>query len=327
MSSRDLADNLQQLSRTMSLEKIAQVLTMMKKQNEPIEDDAIIQWFMYAPLVDLHDTTIEFRGPDFVEPVDHDGYGLLGYRKYIPDQIETYDLVHDNSNATGFTFPKPGNTEFQPATEGVKFSGAAKSDGSSYMLINQNAILNPTELTIAFWMNLEAFTGSARRILDKSIGNHDYQIQVRAGSDALFARIHNTVHTLFQSTNTAFTPNTWISIVVTLSAINNRLRIYKDKVQQGSDTVTTGSLEQGTENLAIFAEPGGTDLAANGDAIAGLVIADGEANQAWIDDYHDKGILGLDPADANGLKEITFLPFIDSLVAMPNATVGMFIAG
>jgi len=94
MSSRDFADNLQQQARTIGLAKIAQLITAYQKQNEPIEDDALIQWFMYAPLVDLHDTTIVLSGPTFVEPVDHDGYGLFGYRKRIPDLVDAYDLVH-----------------------------------------------------------------------------------------------------------------------------------------------------------------------------------------------------------------------------------------
>ena len=114
MSSRSFADNIQQQSRTIGLEKISQLLTLMQKQNEPIEDDAIIKWFMYAPLIDLHDTSIVFGVPIFVEPVDSDLYGLMGFRKNSPDLVDAYDLVHNDTNATRILFINPGDTVFTP---------------------------------------------------------------------------------------------------------------------------------------------------------------------------------------------------------------------
>ena len=49
-----------------------------------------------------------------------------------------------------------------------------------------------------------------------------------------------------------------------------------------------------------------------------------EYSQTWVDTFHDDGVLDHD-TDAAGLQEITFIPYIDSLQAMPNAFAGMFI--
>lgn len=320
MSSRDWADNLQQQSRTIGLEKISQLLTMMNKQNEPIEDDAIIQWFMYAPLVDLHDTTITFAPPNFVEPVDHDGYGLLGYRKDVPGQPDAYDLVHDNSNAALITFPKPGNTEFQPSSIGVKFSGAAETPGTEYQIITDNTILNPTdEIAICGFIYVPSAVtvASTQYIVHKDDAQYFLALTTKTNIRFSITRGAGTV-----TIDRTISNDQWVSFAFSYDTTNG-FRSYIDKAET-LDATPTGNIVVTSTNLGIWGRAAGTALLENTIALSGVAIHNDEYSQTWVNTFHDDGVLDHD-TDASGLKEITFLPYIDSLIAMPNAFAGMFI--
>ena len=318
MSARDLADNLQQQARTIGLEKISQLITAYQKQNEPIEDDAIIKWFMYAPLIDLHDTTITLGVPTFDEPVDHDGYGQFGFRKEIPDLVDAYDLVHDDSNAALITFPKPGITQFQPNTIGVKFSGAAQTPGTEWQEVDDNAKLNVVDrIGFAGWMYIPSTVtvGSVQRIISK-FGQYQLQLQNKTNMLGGFTRSGG------EAQNARTVPNdVWFSFAFGYDTVTG-ITSFINKVSGGAGA--TGNLLTTTNKLSIWGRAGGTELLENTIALAGVVILHDKPTQAWINKFHDDGILDHD-TDLDGLEEITFLPYIDSLQAMPNAFAGMFI--
>lgn len=339
MSSRDFADNLQQQARTIGLEKIAQLLTAYQKQNEPIEDDAIIQWFMYAPLVDLHDTTIVFGTPNFVEPVDSDMYGLLGYRKFIPDLVDAYDLVHDDTNMTDHTFPKPGNTQFQPSAIGVKFGGAVQFSGASYQLINHVAN-NPldfeprtTALTIAFWFYTPSGgPASEDAVMAKRGGFGDtdqgWSLEIH-NRDRFFNFVMSNGTDSTGIKSAVFSANTWHHLVFTKDTTDGRagMKFYIDKVESHTDigsAATISGSAKNSLNTGIGALHDGTEVLRFGKAFSWMSIATEEATQAWINADFD-GIRDFDTDIAGTPKEITTMPWIDSLAPMPNAHSGMFI--
>lgn len=319
MSSRDFADNLQQQARTIGLEKISQLITAYQKQNEPIEDDALIQWFMYAPEIDLHDSTIVLGGPIFVEPVDHDGYGLLGFRKNIPDLVDAYDLVHDDTNAALITFPKPGVTEFESPNIGVKFSGAARTPGTEYQIITDATELNPTDrIGFAGWMYIPSTVtvGATQYIIHKDDAQYFVALTTKTNMRFSVTRGAGTVTIDITVPNDA-----WFSWGFSYDSANG-FKSYINKTQATS--AQTGAIVVTATNLGIWGRAAGTALLENTIALSGIDMLHDELNQTWMNSFHDDGILDHD-TDASGLIEITFLPYIDSLIAMPNAFAGMFI--
>jgi len=320
MSSRSFADNLNQQSRTISVEKIAQILTSYQRSNEPIEDDAIIKWFMYAPLVDLHDTTIVLGAPNFDEPVDADDYGLLGFRKNIPDLVDAYDLIHTDTNATLIEFIKPGDTEFKTGDYGLKYSGGARTVGTEYQIIDDDALLNPTdEIAIVGWIYVPstATVGSTQYVVHKD--DLQYWVGLTTKTNLRFSLTRGAGTVTIDVT----IPNdAWVSFGFSYDTTNG-FRSYVNKTQ-ALDATPTGAISVTATNLGIWGRAAGTALLETGIALAGIAMYNDELNQTWIDSFHDDGILDHD-TDASGLQEITFLPYIDSLIAMPNAFAGMFI--
>ena len=319
MSSRDFADNLQQQARTIGLEKISQLITAYQKQNEPVEDGALIQWFMYAPEIDLHDATIVLGVPNFVEPVDHDGYGLLGYRKNIPDLVDAYDLVHDDTNATLITFPKPGITEFESPNIGVKFSGAARTPGTEYQIITDDPDLNPTDrIGFAGWMYIPSAVtvGSDQYLIHKDDAQYNIKLTSKTNMRFTVTRSGGDVSIDITVPNDA-----WFSWGFSYDSTNG-FKSYINKTQ--ATQAQTGAIVVTATNLGIWGRAAGAALLENTIALSGIDILHSELNQTWMNSYHDDGILDHD-TDASGLIEITFLPYIDSLIAMPNAFAGMFI--
>ena len=320
MSSRSFADNIQQQSRTIGLEKISQLLTLMQKQNEPIEDDAIIKWFMYAPLIDLHDTSIVFGEPIFVEPVDSDLYGLMGFRKNIPDLVYAYDLVHNDSNATLIEFIKPGDTEFKTGDYGLKYSGGARTVGTEYQIITDNALLNPTdEIAVVGWIYVpsSATVGSTQYVVHKDDSQYWVGLTTKTNLRFSLTRGAGTV-----TIDVTIPNDAWVSFGFSYDTTNG-FRAYVNKTQS-LDATPTGNISTTATNLGLWGRAAGTALLETGIALAGIALYNDELNQTFMDSFHDDGILDHD-TDASGLQEITFWPFIDSLQAMPNAFSGMFI--
>ena len=321
MSSRDFADNLHQTSSTIGLQQIANLLTAYQKSAPKIEDDAVLQFFMYSPLVDLHDFSIAFNIADFVFSDDHDGYGIYGYRKRIRDTVDAYDLIHDNSNAALITFPSPGNSEDENPSIGVKFSGSAKTPGTEYMIITDNTVLNPTDMIgFAGWMYIPSAVtvGSTQYIVHKD--DSQYWIGLTTKTNMRFSVTRGVGTVTIDIT----VPNdVWFSWGFSYDTTNG-FKSYINKTQ--ATQAQTGNIVVTATNMGIFGRAAGTALLENTIALSGIDMLHDELNQTWMDDFHDNGVLDHD-TDASGLDEITFLPFIDSLIEMPDAFEGMFQGG
>jgi len=264
MSSRDFADNLQQQSRTIGLEKITQLLTSYQKTNEPIEDDALIRWFMYGPEIDVHDFTIALGVPTFVAPVDHDGYGLLGFRKNIPDQVNAYDLVHDDTNATLITFEKPGNTDFVSDSYGLKYSGGARTPGTEYQIITDDTPLNPTdEIAIVGWIYVPstATVGSTQYVVHKDDSQYWVGLTTKTNLRFSITRGAGTV-----TIDVTIPNDAWVSFGFSYDTTNG-FRAYVNKTQS-LDATPTGAISTTATNLGIWGRAAGTALLESGIATA-----------------------------------------------------------
>lgn len=295
-------------------------MTMVNKRTTPIDQEEVQTNFVpYADLLDIHDTTVIFGLADIFETVDVDGYSAFPYRKFIPDLVDAYDLTHDNSNAKLMTFPTPGNSQFENPTIGRKFFGGAKTPGTEYMIVTDNTILNPTaELAIVGFMYVPstATVGSTQYVVHKD--DSQYWVGLTSKTNLRFSITRGAGTITIDIT----VPNdAWFSFGFSYDSTNG-FRTYINKTQ--ATQAQSGAIVTTATNLGIFGRAAGTALLENGIALSGLAILNDELSQAWMDDYHDNGFLNLD-TDSDGLKEITFWPFVGDLREQPNATAGLFI--
>ena len=149
---RDWGEILSRLNVSWSVKEVANIMSMINKRTTPIdEDEGLIKHVIYSPLIDLHTNinTVLSVTADISKTVDVDHYDGMGVRKLIPDNVRIYDLIHDNSNAGGITFPPPGITQFDTSGSGRKFMGGAKADGVSFMKIADHPWFDVNDLVIA----------------------------------------------------------------------------------------------------------------------------------------------------------------------------------
>jgi len=305
----DVAEDLHKSSKTVGLQKMLQVLTKLQKDTPKVEDDAIIKYFMYAPLVDLHDTSIILGTANIQKTRNNDHFGKIGFRKYLPASVRVYDIIHDNSNASGITFNTPGQSE------GVKLHGAAKTNGSSYMIIENHAWLNVTDaILIHGWMYLLANAGADQYIIHK--GSDQWGLKTMSGNILRFeVEIGGSTYNL----DYVYTPG-WNHVIAQAESGSQQLIV--GGVVRDSDT-QSGAIGTNSTDLGIFGTAAGGSLLASGNILAHLLIANGFADATWITEAFTKGIFLLDDLNSDP-QEITYIPFVGGLKEMPNATVGMF---
>ena len=313
MPNIDIAEDLHKSSRTIGLQAMLNVQTRLQKQIPKVEDAAIIKYFMYAPLVDLHDTTIHFGIANISRTRNDDHFGGFGYRKYIPTNVRAYDLVHDNSNASGISF----NTAI--FNIGAKNHGCAITDGLSYQIIEDHSWLNVTdEILIHVWVYLKANGETDEMIIHK--GTDQWLLKTISGNTLRFqVEIGGVTYHL----DYAYTPDNWYHVVAQAKSGSQQLVI--DNVIEDSD-VQVGAIGTNSTNLGIFGTAAEANKLENGNALAWLCIANGFGDSTWLSNAYTKRILNLNDDIAGIPQEITTFPYIDSLQEMPNSFEGMFVA-
>jgi len=299
-------------------------MTILNRRTIPVEEDqALIKHVIFFELIDLHtnpNTDLSVTG-DIDEDIDVDSYSLPSYQKITPETVRVYDLVHDNSNATGITFPPHGNTQFETTNVGRKFGAGARTDGSSYMIINDHDWFDATDHVIAGWFKLPATAGGdGIQTLYRKDLQIDLEIQAHATA-ANSIRCRVWVSSVAKEVTFTYTPDTFFSIMVHADTTN--ITIWEDNSQQGQ-TATGGTLDTNSNNVGIFGEADGTELSTDGVTIGVLTVGDKDINTdtQWRADFQN-GILDWNEATN---EETTTIPFIGNLSEWPNAKPGTFIA-
>lgn len=341
---RDMAEILSFSQKNMGIHMFSHIMNMFNRRTTTqINDDAVPRHVIFGDLLDLHDLSVELSGADFIASESHLGFNGLGYTRFPPSQVKSYDLTHDDSNASGITFPKPGDTydgSGLVSSIGTRSHGCGLTDGSSYQIIEDDSILNPTDkISIVGWLYPKAIVSGTQIILEKP---NQYRLQLAATNKLQWTIYVSSVAYTVEYTFTAdtfihFAASFGTSGIVKLT-INNTLEDSETLassdtvITEASDTVITeagdtvvteGSaiaLDTDSQNLTIFGD--GTNNLANGNALAWLSILneDVSAVSGWISNHYTKRII-----DTENATEITTIPYIDSLKPMTDAFSGMFI--
>lgn len=289
------------------INKILELITDFVAPN--VEEGGAQQRITVTPHVRKYSTSVQFGGVDWpiAELRDRETFS---FRRKVPNSPDSYPLVH-TTNGSGLTFP----------VKDTKFGGRMDFDGASHITIANDPVLDPTDkLSIAMWLYIPA-NSAFRFLMAKDNVDGTWEILLTDSSNVLRAEFDTSGGSNLIDYN--YIINTWFHLVVTWAgAPDNRMRLYVDKVQQGGDKTTSGTLDTSTEPLGIGSRPNGNVFIISGTRIAHLSLLHDEVNQTWIDKHFD-GLMNTDDTDADGFKEILTIPFIGDESPQPNATAGL----
>lgn len=318
MSAEDLT-NLLQRNPTLSNAEIAYLITAMQGIRDKVDSDESLELIVLASETRVRSQTVIFipitssrtrqRLATFVDAC---------MIRHIDELPLSYPLIDTKNSFGGVTFyPKIDHVKAD-----VRHGGGMVLDGVGYITIADHSTLKPTDaITTVGWYYLNK-TAALQEMYKMQNSNPPYELRIKS-DDVLRARIHtdNAGGTNYDKDIAAgsWTDGQWNHIVTTWKgAPDNRLRVYINKVKQGSDVVTAGALQYaGTDGLGIGAQPDGSSIISNGSRMAWLSLLNFEADQAWIDDHFD-GLL-----DTNDKNEITTYPFVADAEAQPEASFGI----
>lgn len=302
----DFAANILQNQSNLPTDLMARLILFYQKSIETPEDDTVVTNLLYSPLIDLHDTTFDIVGGD-IEQVEFDNHiGSSGYSKIQELPFHSDPLIYDFTNASGISHHQPDQNV------GTRFGGAAITNGSSNMMIEDHPSLDFTdEFTMVCWAYLKIGTGQQGFIFDKSGPN---QISLdRLSNDRLEFIIElDTIKFLFSPV--APSSDGWHHIVVTSKSGEQKL--YLDNVLVDSDSAT-GTFTS-TADFHIFSTQGGSTPLQSGEGLAWLSIFAKFVDSAWV----DKDFNGV--RDLRGIDELICFPFMNNLKPEPPMTSGIF---
>lgn len=318
---RDISDVITKSYKNLNAQLMAQILTNFNRRTTPqTTNEAIPRHVIFDDLVDLHNITSVLSNDIDVADIESELlFNQVGYRKFIPANVRAYDLTHDDSNASGITFPFHGNTfdESGAVTSiGRKSSGCALTDGSSYQIIEDHDWFNVTdEILIHGWVYLKAASADGM-IIHK--GTDQWLLKVMNSNTLRFSvEIGGSTFNL----DYAYTPNAWYHIVAT--AKSGTQSLWVNNVLQDSDT-QVGAIGTNSTDVGIFGKADGNNKMVTGNALSWLSIANGFADSTWVGNAYTKRYFDYDSDVANTPEEITTFPYISSLKAMSNSFSGMF---
>ena len=241
------------------------------------------------------------------------------FRRIIPRYSKTYQILHDNTQAGGLTFPQTNR----------KFGGGAQSDGTVGIRLDSDDI-QFTEYTVAFWLKMS--------LAVKFAGVRQYKCPIGFLNTQAYGMILQTNAARFNTNILGFDPNSHGDTANTmpyefipdvwqhhvLTAKDGEQCVYLDgvKVEFAAGLGQIPSIDITSKRAEIFNHfsRGGAPLF-DGDKMAWLSICKGIADQTWVtNDYN--GIR--DFSDDSPVEEITTMPFDIDLMPMPNATEGLF---
>lgn len=307
MPSTDISNS---ISQSLSLSEFIKLQTRIQKLNEKVNDDYQIDWLIESPLIDVHNITLDLGDADVNHSETHYGVDPVGYFRRIPSAVRAYDLIHDDSNGTGITFPNP-------TSESTKFHASAKTNGSSYQKISDHSYFDVNNLVLALWLKLPATSGGdgVQTIIQKT-GSFLIQIDAHATASNQI-RCRSIVSTVSKDVTFTYTPSTWFCLIVKINSTN--IEAFVNNVSQG--TTSTGAIFDFTSNdLGIFGTPTGTQLMKSGGCLAWLSIGDKNVDSTWRTNYQN----GIHDFSSSSSEEITTIPYLGSLDAFPNSHSGFF---
>lgn len=320
----DFAANPTPSTASLNVTDLIRMYTGLIKALPRQEEDIIIQKFVLESEIDIHDLeTIAGQPLDVVEDEFDDHADPICYRKQIPLIVHSDPLVYNNTNASGFTFPTPdtapGNSE----------GGAGITDGSSYLLIDDDPDLKPTDkFSIAYnlYIPTAPAPGVDDAITEKANGALGWTLQLT--STTIIFSVVTATGTL-TLTIPSYPKDTWFKLVISYdSAFGARAKLNNGIVI--NQTSNTGTVIVSTDKLSLFASSTGTRAIKTGTGIAWFVMLHGEVIAAngglWPTSYQD-GLIITDPTVNSNYEEITTIPFLGDLEAQTNMTSGLFVSG
>jgi len=286
------------------------------------EEDIIIQKFVLQSEIDIHDTeTIAGQPLDVTDEEFDDHVNSLCYRKQIPSPVHSDPLVYTNTNASGFTFPTPDTTP------GNSEGAAGITDGSSYLLIEDNTNLNPTDkFSIAMNLYIPSSPTPSGNVIDK-LATFGWALKILNATTLQL--VVNTSTPGTATINIPFSTDTWFKLVVSYESTFG-IRAKVDNGTLLSSTSVTGNIVPTSTRLGIFAKQDGTLKMQAGSGISWLVYLHGEViavnSGLWVTNYQN-GLIITNPSINSNYIEITTIPFLGNLEAQTNMTSGLFFSG
>ncbi|UVF62229.1 hypothetical protein [Nitrososphaeria virus YSH_1032793] len=298
------------VSSSLGLEEFVKLQTRIQKMNPKVNDDFTIDWLIVSPLIDIHNITLNVGDADLNHEETHYGVDPVGYFRRIPSAVRAYDLIHNNSNAIGITFPNP-------TSEATKFHALAKTNGSSYQIISDHSYFDVSNLVIALWLKLPATSGGdgIQTIIEKT-GSFLIQIDAHATASNQI-RCRSIVSSSNKDVTFTYTPDTLFCLIVKINSTS--VEAFVNNVSQGS--ISTGGVYDPTSNnVGIFGTPSGTQLMKSGCCLAWLTLGDKNVDSTWRTNFQ-AGILDYETSSS---EEITTIPYMGSVEAIPNSHAGFF---
>ena len=307
MSVGDFSQDPHRSTKTIGLSNILNLIQAQQKGTPKIEDDDLLRFFAYSPLIDLHDSEVAFGEESLLsdEVVNH--FGLKSYVKRIPQSAKTHGLEYYYIRPENLQFAKPGTGL------GTKFNG-----GMMLTLAQVGIVSNPIldfidDVSFAFWIK-------------KTADINDVILQKGTFANRNICFFFNPNHIIFEWYETDgvrrrrfldIVEGTWTHIVFTFSTTNG-VTIFKngveDSTQQESNEIRTND-----EPLRI-----GSSTNNSSGCISWLSIIKGDVSQ--IPDWITNDFNGLRDFTPDGLEEIVTFPFDGNPRPQPIATTGLFYA-
>lgn len=318
MSNRDFADDFNRTSRTIGLEKIAEILTQLQKRNPKIEDSLLLQYFMYSPLIDLHDTSITISTAFNFQSTREDlHFGMMKLRKMIPSLVLSYSLVHTFTGTPTYNHAKH------------KLGGDMILDGSVDLKTDHHAVMDMGTAAFAFAVWVREVTAATHGLSNKrdiaSTTNAGFEIYITSGN-TINIRISDGTNTVLLSAAVSpinLNDGNWHSIIINVPASGN-LEIFVDKITKGTQARGSVTNVNNSRDHYYFARDNAGALQ---DKLVSLVSTwvwkKGEIfTSGQIDEWHDKGVVDLDAASNT---EVTTFLFDDTEKPSPNPFAGLFV--
>lgn len=247
-------------------------------------------------------TTVTTGDPTRKVSHTRDRSALEGIRRLVPTTVSSYPLIH---TITG--------TESCPALTDGKFGCLGKFDGSSYITITTDSLLNPTtEIGISLWVYSPATSADGFIVVKDT----QYELKFTSGNGVSWRTYSGGAWRT--ALTTTFTPNTWTHIAATYKSSGSGQILYKDGVSVASDSLT-GAIGTSSNDLGIGSSAG-TGIIVSGTRFALLSMVQNEMSSAWIGNHKD-GLL-----DMRTYTEITTIPFAGNWDPQPNMTSPYFLS-
>ena len=224
------------------------------------ESEGLQQRIMFTPHVKLRTSTVTFGSTTVSNTDDRDIQNFV-FRKRIPSEVITYDLIHTTTGSLTFT----GNA--------TKLGGGATFDGSSFVTITNHPELAPTAISFGGWFYLPATASSdtasqtliSKGVYELSIDPHATAAnQLRAkvnlfGDSDLLLETGAVLQTEDSQTivgdatrdedvTNSFNANAWNHIWVTFGGAGLKLYVNNSLV---ATNVSVGNMQTNTDNLVI----------------------------------------------------------------------------